>query len=195
MKKPLSRLHPGHTERDSLSTFSVSPFGTFGIIWSETAIGTRIHRIVLPEESERADGRQPRNLQLQTSAAIELIIKEIVHFLKGHDVCFHLNILALEDRPRFQQRVLLAEYGIPRGWTSTYGRIARHIDVSQGARAVGHALATNPFPIIIPCHRAIRSDGRLGGFQGGQDMKRKLLELEGIHCSREGRVLTDRIWY
>jgi alkylated DNA nucleotide flippase Atl1 len=46
--------------------------------------------------------------------------------------------------------------------------------------AVGHALAANPFPIIIPCHRAIRSDGSLGGYQGGLAMKRSLLEREGI---------------
>jgi methylated-DNA-[protein]-cysteine S-methyltransferase len=78
---------------------------------------------------------------------------------------------------------------------STYGRIARHLAIPGGARAVGRALARNPFPIIIPCHRAIRSDGRLGGFQGGPAMKRALLELEGVECSSTGRVSAERLYY
>jgi methylated-DNA-[protein]-cysteine S-methyltransferase len=57
------------------------------------------------------------------------------------------------------------------------------------------ALARNPFPLLIPCHRAIRSNGKLGGFQGGPGMKRALLELEGIEFSPTGKVLTDRIHY
>jgi methylated-DNA-[protein]-cysteine S-methyltransferase len=91
--------------------------------------------------------------------------------------------------------VLLAEYEIPRSWVSTYGRIARSLGIPDGARAVGGALSRNPFPIIIPCHRAIRSNGELGGFQGGLRMKRALLELEGIGFSAEGKVLTERIYY
>jgi len=65
----------------------------------------------------------------------------------------------------------------------------------KGARVVGNALARNPFPIIIPCHRAIKTNGELGGFQGGLDMKRALLELEGIEVSDKGKVITDRIYY
>jgi methylated-DNA-[protein]-cysteine S-methyltransferase len=89
----------------------------------------------------------------------------------------------------------MAEREIPRGWVSTYGRIATHLGVPGGARAVGGALARNPFPIIIPCHRAIRSDGSLGGFQGGPDMKRALLEFEGVGFSSTGRVAAERFYY
>jgi methylated-DNA-[protein]-cysteine S-methyltransferase len=89
----------------------------------------------------------------------------------------------------------LAEYRIPRGWISTYGRIARHLGTPGGARAVGGALARNPFPIIIPCHRAIGANSELGGFRGGLEMKRALLELEGVEFSQTGKVLTDRIYY
>ena len=91
--------------------------------------------------------------------------------------------------------MLLAEYDIPRGWISTYKRIAGHLGITNGARVVGNSLAKNPFPIFIPCHRAIRSDGALGGYQGGLAMKRALLELEGIEFSTDGKVLTDRIYY
>jgi methylated-DNA-[protein]-cysteine S-methyltransferase len=84
--------------------------------------------------------------------------------------------------------VLLAEYRIPRGRVSTYGAVAKHIGVPRGARAVGNALARNPFPIVIPCHRAIRADGSLGGYRGGLVMKRALLELEGVRVTAEGQV-------
>jgi methylated-DNA-[protein]-cysteine S-methyltransferase len=89
----------------------------------------------------------------------------------------------------------LAEYGIPRSWVSTYGRIARTLGIPHGARAVGSALSRNPFPLVIPCHRAIRSNGQLGGFQGGLSMKRALLEREGVEFSGAGRVVTKRIYY
>jgi methylated-DNA-[protein]-cysteine S-methyltransferase len=78
---------------------------------------------------------------------------------------------------------------------STYGRIAKYLGAPRAARAVGNALAGNPFPILIPCHRAIRGNGELGGYQGGTQMKRALLEMEGIHVSPGGRVLTDRFYY
>ncbi len=57
------------------------------------------------------------------------------------------------------------------------------------------SLARNPFPVVIPCHRAIREDGGLGGFQGGVAMKRTLLAHEGIRFTRRGRVLTEHIFY
>jgi methylated-DNA-[protein]-cysteine S-methyltransferase len=78
---------------------------------------------------------------------------------------------------------------------STYGRIAKILGTPDGARTVGNVLSRNPFPIVIPCHRAIRSNGQLGGFQGGLEMKQVLLRFEGIEFSRSGRVLTKRIYY
>jgi len=116
-------------------------------------------------------------------------------FLDGEPVVFDLSLLALGDCSPFQRRVLEAEHGIPRGWVTTYGRIAQHVGVPRGARAVGGALARNPFPILIPCHRAIRSDGTLGGFQGGAAMKRTLLELEGVRFGSDGRAVTPRYYY
>ncbi|MHA1663588.1 MAG: methylated-DNA--[protein]-cysteine S-methyltransferase, partial [Candidatus Thorarchaeota archaeon] len=60
-------------------------------------------------------------------------------------------------------------------------------------RAVGNALARNPFPIIVPCHRAIRSDRTLGGFQGGLKMKRRILEMEGVEFDSTSRVKEEFI--
>jgi methylated-DNA-[protein]-cysteine S-methyltransferase len=84
------------------------------------------------------------------------------------------------------------EYSIPRGKISTYARIAAALGMPRGARAVGYSLANNPFPLVIPCHRAVRSDGTLGGFQGGLSMKRALLECEGIPFTVSGRVDWER---
>ncbi|MCU0651108.1 MAG: MGMT family protein [Candidatus Omnitrophica bacterium] len=85
----------------------------------------------------------------------------------------------LDMCPVFQRKVLKAMLSVPRGTTITYKEIAQKIGRPGAARAVGNALANNPFPIIIPCHRAIRSDGTLGGYQGGTKMKRALLKAEG----------------
>ena len=91
--------------------------------------------------------------------------------------------------------MLIAEFNIPRRWVSTYKRTAISIGLPRGAREVGNALARNPFPIIISCHRAIRTNGDLRGFQGGIPMKRALLKLEGIKFAENGKVITDRIYY
>ena len=121
--------------------------------------------------------------------------ERIQRFLKGEPIKFELDIASLEICSAFQRRVLLAEYRIPRGWISTYGRISRNLGIPNGARAVGRALSQNPFPIIIPCHRAIRSDGTLGGYQGGLEMKRTLLEMEGIFFNALGQVMPDKFFY
>ncbi len=81
---------------------------------------------------------------------------------------------------------------VPPGLVTTYGSIARFLNVSP--RLVGRALKANPYPIIIPCHRVIRSDGGLGGYsRGGTQVKRRLLELEGVEFTVDGRVRREFI--
>jgi len=80
----------------------------------------------------------------------------------------------------FQRAVLLACAKIPCGQVRTYSQIARAIGKPKAARAVGNALAANPLPPLIPCHRVIRADGKPGGYsgRGGARMKAKLLKKE-----------------
>ena len=80
---------------------------------------------------------------------------------------------------RFQRRVWSALLRIPSGETRSYAELARAVGQPGAARAVGRACATNPVPVLVPCHRAVRSDGSLGGFLGGLVRKRALLEAEG----------------
>ncbi len=85
---------------------------------------------------------------------------------------------------RFQRRVWDALSRIPAGETRSYGELARAVGCPAGARAVGRACATNRLPVLIPCHRAIRGDGGLGGFLGGVTRKHFLLERERERSAR-----------
>jgi methylated-DNA-[protein]-cysteine S-methyltransferase len=175
-----------------------SPFDTFSIVWRETASGPRVCRIFLSSEravSEDIAQATFPSIGYKSHPAIAGLGEQIGSFLEGQAVSFGLDLMALDVCSDFQRRVVLAEYGIPRGWVSTYGRIAKHLGVEKGARAVGSALARNPFPIVIPCHRAIRSNGELGGYQGGLAMKRALLAFEGVQVSGTGKVLAQRVYY
>jgi methylated-DNA-[protein]-cysteine S-methyltransferase len=78
----------------------------------------------------------------------------------------------------FQKKVLALTAKIPKGKITTYGEIAKVLDSSP--RAVGQALGANPYPIKIPCHRVIKSDGNLGGYSGGAKKKIELLKKEGM---------------
>ncbi len=82
----------------------------------------------------------------------------------------------------FQIKVWNAISKIPKGKVKTYKELARSIRKPKASRAVANACGKNPFPIKIPCHRVIRSDGKLGGYsgEGGIKTKRKLLRSEGI---------------
>lgn len=121
--------------------------------------------------------------------AIEGLCMSIRNFLAGHAVAFSLSMLDMGVCGEFQRGVLRGTAGIPRGMVSTYGQIAKRIGTAGGARAVGGALAGNPFPFVIPCHRVVRSDGHPGGFGGGTGMKRDLLTMEGVAFDSKGRVL------
>lgn len=180
------------------STLTSFAFGAVAIVWQNMEGAKRVRRIFLSDEQISAEDRVHKDFgaarQLSCSAIANLS-ERMQRFLASETIEFDLSIIALDDCSAFQRKVLLAERGIPRGWVSTYGKIAVHLGVPNGARAVGNALARNPFPIVIPCHRAIRSNGELGGFQGGLNMKRALLEFEGVEFSPSGKVLLRKVFY
>ena len=104
--------------------------------------------------------------------------EEIWEYLDGRRKYFDLPICLLGTS--FQQVVWQALRDIPYGETRTYGEVAAAIGRKGAARAVGMANHVNPLPIIVPCHRVIGANGKLTGYAGGLEIKRKLLELEGI---------------
>ncbi len=175
-----------------------TPFGPVAVLWSVHREQPRIRRVLLskPELSaERFVQTSFPDVKHSSCAEIDLVADQIMAFLTGEDIRFSLDIAHLDLCSQFHQDVLRAEHGIPRGSVSTYQRIANHLGNRNGARAVGTALATNPFPIIIPCHRAIRSDGTLGGYQGGLGMKQTLLKMERILFDASGRIVTEELFY
>ena len=87
----------------------------------------------------------------------------------------------------FQRKVLKITKKIPNGKVATYGLIAEVIGNRSYSRAVGNALNKNPYPIVIPCHRVVRSDGFIGGFAKGTPYKEKLLKNENVAIN-EGRI-------
>lgn len=103
-------------------------------------------------------------------------------FFAGFIILENLDVLVKPNRrfSEFEKEVFEKVRQIPRGRAATYREVARAIARENAARAVGNALAKNPFPIIIPCHRVIKSDLSLGGFSRGKKMKKKLLESEGV---------------
>ena len=173
-----------------------SPFGRIAIVWQEVHGQPSVQRVFLPAKDMPEElGRAFPASQRGRHPTITELASLMMSFLNGTDVTFSLEWIALRNCSLFQRRVLRAEHRIPRGCVSTYGRIAKHLGIPAGGRAVGRALATNPFPIIIPCHRAIRNGGALGGYQGGIDMKRALLEYEGLAISDHDRVLRPKYFY
>lgn len=85
----------------------------------------------------------------------------------------------------FERQVWLALSEIPYGETRTYKWMAQRVGCPKGSRAVGQALKKNPIPIVLPCHRVIESDGKIGGFALGEDIKRRLLQMEFYHQREE----------
>ncbi len=88
---------------------------------------------------------------------------------------------------QFEQKVWQTCRKIPKGRVSTYSQLAKKIGLPEGARAVGNALNKSPGMPAVPCHRVVRSDGRVGGFNSGPREKVALLEKEGVEVAR-GKV-------
>ena len=175
-----------------------TPFELVAIAWNATGRGPVIHRVFLPNPSRPADQEMRRtypNSSVASCREIQAVAESLRAYLAGESVDFSLDLVALDSCPAFQQAVLRATARIPRGRVGTYGGIAAHLDKPGAARAVGNALANNPFPLLIPCHRVIRSGGHLGGFGGGLDLKRTLLALEGIEANASGHVLSPPLHY
>ena len=104
---------------------------------------------------------------------------QLAEYFAGRRARFDLPI-DLAAVSEFDRQVLAVVGGIPFGGVLTYADIARRIGVPSAARAVGNAVGRNPAPIVVPCHRVVRSDGTLGGYSGGGvEYKRRLLAIEG----------------
>ena len=161
---------------DSLVAFDTA-LGTCAVRWTDAGIAS----VRLP--SQRTAGIPRLTDVTPIPDPVRAAIAGIADVMAGRapDLAF----VALDERgiEAFRREVYAATRRIPAGSVATYGEVARVLGRTdpEAARDVGAALARNPFPIIVPCHRVVGANGKLTGFSapGGLETKRKMLELEG----------------
>jgi len=128
-----------------------------------------------------AAGVSPRVLELPER--LEMVRRQLDEYFAGKRRRFEVDLDWSLVSPGFYGRVLRQTVKLPYGSTATYGELAALAGNPRASRAAGTALATNPIPLIVPCHRVLRSGGLVGQYAGGPEMKRFLLELEGALSS------------
>jgi methylated-DNA-[protein]-cysteine S-methyltransferase len=115
---------------------------------------------------------------LEAPARLDEARRELDRYFEGRQQDFELP-LDWQLTHGFYRKVLRATARIPYGQTRSYTEMAKRAGSPRAVRATGSALGSNPLPIVVPCHRVLRSGGTLGGYGGGIEMKQTLLELEG----------------
>lgn len=169
--------------------------GVVRIVWTHLGSESKVLKVLLPGDVREAD--VPHHRVLSDNARrlhndIDQLCLKIQELLDGGVVEFSPGDIYMTGSSPFQQKVFIQTCKIPRGMVMSYSHLSETIGIPQGARAVGTALAGNPFPLIIPCHRVVRETGDLGGFGGGLQLKKILLKKEGISFDLEGMVLRSR---
>jgi methylated-DNA-[protein]-cysteine S-methyltransferase len=155
-----------------------SPVGSLLLAATEAglvrvAYASEGHDRVLQGLSDRISPRV-----LQHPARLDVAARELDEYFAGRRRTFSLDLdwrLSTGFRAEVLQHLVDIEYG----HTASYATVARIAGRPKAVRAVGAACATNPLPVVVPCHRVVRSDGSMGGYLGGLDAKAALLELEG----------------
>ena len=162
-----------------------------GLVWDYAGKKPQVEYIYLPNPKKKLKKRimkdfpEINKIPRKIPVGIDSRIAKL-YFGKKENV--NLSLLNLSRLTDFSAKVLKQTCKIPRGKVATYSGPAAKLGAPRAARAVGTALANNPFPIIIPCHRVVRADGSLGGFGGGLKMKRELLDREGVALNDEDQV-------
>ena len=156
-----------------------SPIGQLFV----AATGAGVCELDFASSHDRAD--VIRRLQLRgfhpipNQTAITAVAKQLNEYFRGERDRFEVP-LDLSGITPFTRAVLIATNDVPFGRLSTYRQIAQSIGQPKATRAVGNALGKNPIPVIVPCHRIIRSDSTIGKYTGGIHIKQRLLQLEGV---------------
>lgn len=155
--------------------------GCCGIVWH----GRGIVGVQLPEASEQAlqvriSRRYPEAKEIPAPAFVQSAIDGIVSLVAGRSSDLSTIALDMDGVPPFHRQVYELARTIPPGRTLTYGQVASKIGVPGSSRAVGQALGSNPFPIVVPCHRVVAAGGKIGGFSadGRVATKLRLLSIE-----------------
>jgi methylated-DNA-[protein]-cysteine S-methyltransferase len=161
--------------------------------------GRTITGIQLPESGPKATIVKFRSRIGEVAEAsppqwVKKIINQINQYLRGNLPDFHEVKMALDKLTPFTRKVYQTARRIGYGKIITYGQLASLLGSPQAARAVGNALAQNPFPLVVPCHRVIAANGRPGGFSafGGIKTKARLLNIEGVDLKWSKAQLSEK---
>jgi len=170
-----------------------SPLGPVYVAHSKAGI-SMVSRASSPAEFERAFARRHgRPVSRERGTAPSRIAALVKRLASPERRKLHYDLRGVSE---FERDVLLKALEIPDGEVRPYGWIAREIGHPEAVRAVGTALARNPVPLLIPCHRVVRTDGTLGRYSmGGSRAKRTLLMLEGAHPETMERLASRGIRY
>jgi methylated-DNA-[protein]-cysteine S-methyltransferase len=169
---------------DVVYTPAESPFGELLLVGTKRGIV----RLAFPEEDvdsvlERISRRLSPRI-VEAPGRLDRARRELDDYFAGRRRGFDVEIdWSLVGGP-FGRKVLRAASEIPYGGVLSYREVASDAGSPRGSRAAGNALGSNPIPIIVPCHRVLHSGGGLGGYGGGLERKRWLLELEGALTPR-----------
>jgi methylated-DNA-[protein]-cysteine S-methyltransferase len=162
-----------------------SPMGTLLLVGSERGL----IRLGLPvEPPDQVLGRledRTGTRAAEEPARVDVARRQMDQYFAGRRREFTLP-LDLSLASGFRLRSLEAMFEIPYGETISYGELASRAGNPRAFRAAGHACATNPIPIVLPCHRVVRSDGDLNWYTGGLRYKELLLSVEGVPLTRRG---------
>jgi methylated-DNA-[protein]-cysteine S-methyltransferase len=155
--------------------------GTCGLGWGELGVVCMQLPGVDARDTQRRLARRPGAVLHTPPPAMAQLIARLQAYMAGEADDFAEVVVDLSQADPLCRQVYVATRAIPWGQTLSYGELATRLDMPGAAREMGQALARNAVPIIIPCHRIVGSDGKLGGYSapGGPDTKLKLLELEG----------------
>lgn len=155
--------------------------GWMGLLRSEKGL----LRSTLPQKSAREAGDLLGALGSAEASPQPFgnLVERLTLYFSGKMVSFPDEV-DFSGATLFQRMVWEATRQIPYGETRSYSWLARYIDKPAAPRAAGQALSQNPLPIIIPCHRVLSANGKLGGFSGGLDIKKYLLSLESTDKER-----------
>jgi len=118
------------------------------------------------------------------SALLEYLKKDLLSYVQGKKISFINYPLKMDNYSSFFIRTWTLTQEIPYGELRSYKWLSERAG-TKGYRAIGAALARNPFPILVPCHRVIKKNGNLGGYSAGLEIKKKLLQIEGSLEERE----------
>jgi methylated-DNA-[protein]-cysteine S-methyltransferase len=155
--------------------------GACGVAWSDRGIvGVQLPESTVEITRSRLLRRHPNAHEASPTTHVERAIASIVALLKGEPIDLADVAVDFADVPQFNRRVYEIAREIRPGSTRTYGSIAIQLGDALLAQQVGQALGRNPIPIIVPCHRVLAANGKIGGFSapGGAETKRRMLLIE-----------------